>query len=101
MPPSLATRSISCCRTTTRASGSNPRGRRRSSHTAFRACLLLSQQETDTLVAWAQKARPNHARIKNLISDLRMLDGVEGDTHLVDRSLEQTVKARSDTMEPT
>jgi hypothetical protein len=63
--------------------------------------VLLVQQEswTDSLVAWAQKARPNHPRIKNLVSDLRMLDGVEGDTHLVNRSLEQTVKARSDTME--
>ena len=38
-------------------------------------------------------------RIKNLVSDLSMLEGVEGDVHLVNRSLEQTVKARSDTLD--
>jgi V8-like Glu-specific endopeptidase len=63
--------------------------------------VLRTQQEgwTDRLVAWAQKARPNHARIKSLVSDLSMLEGVEGNVHLVNRSLEQTVKARSDTLD--
>lgn len=63
--------------------------------------VRVTQNEgwTDKLVAWAQKARPGNVRIKNLVSDLSMLDGVEGDPRLVDRSLERTVKARSDTME--
>lgn len=63
--------------------------------------VLLTQMEgwTDTLVAWAQKARPDHARIKSIVSDLRMLKSIEADARFVDRSLEQTVKARSDTME--
>jgi V8-like Glu-specific endopeptidase len=63
--------------------------------------VLRSQQEgwTDRLVTWAQNALPNHPRIKNLISELGMLDGVEGDLHLVNRSLEQTVKARSDALD--
>lgn len=63
--------------------------------------VLRTQLEgwTDRLVTWAQEARPNQARIKTLVSDLRMLDGLEGDAHLVNSSLEQTVKARSDTLE--
>jgi hypothetical protein len=54
---------------------------------------------TDALVVWAQKARPNHTRIKDLVSELRMIEGVEGSSHLTDFSLEKTVKARSDTLE--
>lgn len=63
--------------------------------------IAKTQQQswTDDLVRWAQAARPDHPLLKNLVGDLRMLDAVEKDDRLVDRSLEQTVKARSDTLD--
>jgi hypothetical protein len=62
--------------------------------------LTQDQGWTDNLVAWAQQARPDHARISNLTSDLRLLEGIEARRETPEQSsplsLERTIKAYSD-----
>ncbi len=69
-------------------------------HQVFELIAISQQQSwTDDLVLWAQAARPENPLLTNLVDDLRMLDAVEKDDRLSGRSLEQTVKARSDTLD--
>jgi hypothetical protein len=58
--------------------------------------IQLSQQEgwTDKMLEAAQREKPNNAKIKTLIGRLRMID-VADDPHIINRSLERTVKEKA------
>ena len=71
-------------------------------HQVFELIATAQRQGwTDDLVRWARVAQPDHYLLTNLVDDLRLLDGMEKDDRLVNHSLEQTVKARSDTLDFT